>query len=698
MDWIASAANWLRELLVQQAWLHGFKPAIESAPDWVLLASPAGLLAVVLLLFIALPRRARGGPRSERPDWSTGSTRDRKLADVLTLPRASLIADEDNSSVRVFVSSTFLDMQRERDILVKEMFPALRVKLRPRGVEIFEVDLRWGITREQSEQGQTLPTLLAEIDRCRPWFIGLIGDRYGWTPPEPALTEELKAAYPSLRNAAGASVTEIEIIQGVLSDPECAKRSFFFERDPAYDWKATLTQTESANVSPTTDNERAKLVSLKARIRDSGAVIQTYGTPEDIGSAVEAALAGAIEGRFPAAAALDPYTQALRLHRAYARERRGLHIGARQYLARLDQWAGGVETMPLLITGASGGGKSTLIANWLQTWRSAHPADIVLEHYLGASPDSADPLLLMRRFWEHLNRATGESVDLPGGDAGLMDVSAGLARRLELACDFATSVGSKIVVVLDGLDKLSSEQNLRWLPSMPRVKLLVSSLDGEAKGAALLRGWLQLKITPLNDAEQREFIDGTLASWGKKLVSRQIAGILAHAQAGNPLFLRTVLEELRVSATYHQLDDRLEIYLKAKDLPDLFARMLERLEADCEPGLVARALPLIWASRAGLEEAEIVAIAKTQPLFWATLRNALSDSMRDQAGRLTFSHDYLRKAIQARYLASDEAQRAAHLAIANRFDQREPDARQTEELPYQLRAAHAWDRLSSAPS
>jgi hypothetical protein len=31
-------------------------------------------------------------------------------------------------------------------------------------------------------QGKVLPICLAEIDRARPFFIGLIGDRYGWVP------------------------------------------------------------------------------------------------------------------------------------------------------------------------------------------------------------------------------------------------------------------------------------------------------------------------------------------------------------------------------------------------------------------------------------------------------------------------------------------------------------------------------------
>jgi len=54
-------------------------------------------------------------------------------------------------SVRVFVSSTFRDMHAERDHLVKVVFPALRERLEPHRVHLIDIDLRWGVTREQAD-------------------------------------------------------------------------------------------------------------------------------------------------------------------------------------------------------------------------------------------------------------------------------------------------------------------------------------------------------------------------------------------------------------------------------------------------------------------------------------------------------------------------------------------------------------------
>ena len=59
--------------------------------------------------------------------------------------------------VRVFVSSTFRDMQDERNELVKFVFPELKRRCRKRRVEFIGVDLRWGITDEQKAEGKVLP-------------------------------------------------------------------------------------------------------------------------------------------------------------------------------------------------------------------------------------------------------------------------------------------------------------------------------------------------------------------------------------------------------------------------------------------------------------------------------------------------------------------------------------------------------------
>ncbi len=52
----------------------------------------------------------------------------------------------ESREIRVFLSSTFRDFMEERELLAKQVFPELNRRARERGVELVEVDLRWGVT------------------------------------------------------------------------------------------------------------------------------------------------------------------------------------------------------------------------------------------------------------------------------------------------------------------------------------------------------------------------------------------------------------------------------------------------------------------------------------------------------------------------------------------------------------------------
>jgi len=74
---------------------------------------------------------------------------------------ASLIDSE--RKVRVFVSSTFRDMQAERDALNRVVFPFLRSECRKHCIDLIGIDLRWGITEEQADDKQTVKLCLCEV-------------------------------------------------------------------------------------------------------------------------------------------------------------------------------------------------------------------------------------------------------------------------------------------------------------------------------------------------------------------------------------------------------------------------------------------------------------------------------------------------------------------------------------------------------
>jgi tetratricopeptide (TPR) repeat protein len=624
-----------------------------------------------------------------------------------------------NSSVaRIFLSSTFRDFGEERELLAKRVFPALRKRLQERFVELVDVDLRWGITPEAAERGEVLPICLAEIDRSRPWFIGMLGERYGWVPPsdkyDPALIEQR----PWLaEHQGGKSVTELEILHGVLNDPKMAGRAFFYFRAPAY------ARRKGGDYVSTSSEDAVRLADLKDRIRASGfPVVEDYQNPDALAKRLAADLWAVLDEAHPLTDVPDAFTREQRRHEAYALPRRRLYLGGEVYQTTLDE-AFTTGEQRIIIGGQSGGGKSALIANWLGRRRQTYTAEQIHEYYLGASADAASPVSLVRHLIERIKRTTGSQDEIPADPQALFD---SMPTWLADASAHAGREGYRWIVTLDGLNNLKDLRDLRWLPEFlpERVHLLVSCLPGEVHDSLAARGtWQEVDVQPLTLAEQRKLLQTYLGHYNKTLEAAYEARVLAHPHAANPLFLRTLAEELRLFGRHEDLSDELDRYLSSLTVDDLFERVLERVEQDCGTRRVKVVLTAIWASRAGLAEEELLAFAGLVPATWAPIRLALDEALLESGGRLTFAHDYMRLAVSDRYLAGNNElgeenqssqalalRRKAHEKLARWFtahalvEQTLGDgvtaedftidaARAAEEIPYQWRAARRWRQL-----
>ncbi len=135
----------------------------------------------------------------------------------------------------LFISSTFSDMHAERDYLHTVVFPELKECLLPTHCHIEPIDLRWGTVRdafqEESLEFAALTVCLAEVKRSAPYFICILGDRYGWIPPYRVMRLVAdQAGYQG--DVTGMSVTELEIQLGALSSPQCDAKVRFYIREP----------------------------------------------------------------------------------------------------------------------------------------------------------------------------------------------------------------------------------------------------------------------------------------------------------------------------------------------------------------------------------------------------------------------------------------------------------------------------------
>lgn len=614
--------------------------------------------------------------------------------------------------LRVFISSTFRDMQAERDELIKFIFPQIRKLCEERGVIWSEVDLRWGITEEQKSEGKVLPICLSEIHRCRPYFIGLLGERYGWIPED--LPKDLLDQQPWLVEHAGRSVTELEILHGVLNDPAMESHAYFYFRDPQFIqmlpeaerniYKETPAPEEikkygEAQAWELVEERKAKLHELKERIKKSDFPLQEkFNDPKHLGRMVLDDLTKLVDRLFPPETRPDPIAREVFEQHSYIHELSRIYIGGERYLEKMEEHFD-KGTTPLVITGRSGSGKSALLANWIVGHFRAFPDEKVIYHFMGSSSASADVRSLLTRLIHEFNRVFSLDLDVPQEYAELKD-------QFSLAVQSVSRLGG-CVLVIDALNQLftgKTEVDLTWLPNQfpENVKVYLSTLPGPVANEFSHRAWENLEVQPMSKQDRREFLIKYLSLYSKSLDEERIEFIISKPQCQNPLYLKTLLDELRQYGVYEEVGNVIKKYLAAPDIPALYDLLLERCENDFEidrSGLVADSLSYLWAARRGLSEAELLDLLgkENQPLphaIYSPFYLAIENALLDKAGLYTFSHEYFRAAVEERYLDSDDSKKAEHLKLADYFEQQEESERRLDELAWQLCQGEAWQRLA----
>jgi WD40 repeat protein len=658
-------------------------------------------------------------------------------------------------TVRVFISSTFRDMHAERDHLVTVVFPELHERIERLGLEFFDVDLRWGVPAKDAngETANSWEYCRQWIDRVEPFFVCILGQRYGWEP-EP---EQLKDSDDRQRQQAQRrSITDMEVRHAVLSDRR-KRRSYFYLRAD----EAPASASEFVDSPPLLD----KLKQLKKEICSCGRPVRPYpcrwtgegfAEMERFGRLVLDDLwSGVLRDRryvskevWRQALGADPDTDPLYTDEsqpvprelwekivelakpepkepldaereqmdAFAAARLRWFQGRTHELGQLTSFLNDPATdTPRLafVPAVPGQGKSALLAKLHEQLKPSR--HFVITHFVGATERSASAYSLVERLLGELDRSgIAWSAEQQEGQEPKKDFNSLCLRLAQRLGDYAGE--RRIVILLDALNQLSDGHDLQWLPTRlgPSVRVIVSCVEDSAAKAdspeqRVLQALgsrrpnpLRVKLGTLTPEDVHTIVVSYLDEYCKVLDIGQVDAICALPQARNPLYLLVMLGELRTLGgnDMNRIVGEL-IASMPQDHPDtvsLFRWVLQRLEVFGHEAVQWWCLYLAHG-RVGMSSHELADLLarKLGPDAAATallIERGLRRYLQRRGTQLDFFHGQLRQAVFDQYGPQAEPT-IVHSDIATYFETRwrEPDSHALSELPHHQLNADMWDAL-----
>lgn len=604
----------------------------------------------------------------------------------------------------VFISSTFKDMQAERDHLNKVVFPELAERLRARRVLLEPIDLRQGVETadvkdEQTRELLTLKVCLDEIDKSRPLLIVLLGDRYGWTPAK----ERLEAAANEKGfqfEVEGKSVTALEIEYGLLKkDKWLRTNSLFLFREPLPYDKMPRAEAEDYSEEYSSEAnaaEKAKhLKALKQKIKADPELskqirpyslgwesekneitgLEAWGNQvkEDIWQILDAETKD-IEQRLPKTweeeeeIAIEEFVE----------DRSRNFVGREDIISKLISIAHSEAKegadWGACVTAGPGTGKSALFAKLYRELEHDESV-LLLSHAAGTTPKSGDVDSMLLRWITELSVFLNISNPLPE-KYSLEDLDNTFASLLSRA-----SVKKRVVVLIDALNQFNPTTrglHMTWLkrPWPQNARIVATAIEGDAsEGLAQWAGVEEYELGGLSTNNAEDIITAIYTRYHRQ-VNLKVKDILLYKSGvegekayTNPLWLNLALEQLNLldedDFTKALSSDKDPAEFIANDMPGeipgLYEWMLKRLEKTYGTAWVVSIVALVALSRQGWREMDFAALVpevanllfpNQEAIEWDSLKFAvIRRGLRGQLiqsgsyGRWRFMHQQMQEAI-----------------------------------------------------
>ncbi len=287
----------------------------------------------------------------------------------------------------------------------------------------------------------------------------------------------------------------------------------------------------------------------------------------------------------------------------------------------IQEYLTGTADTPLVLTGASGIGKTTLLVRTVETTTKILPDAIIKRYIGGVSGIGTTSALLQSILAEVITKYAPSNRTIP---TTLDDLIAQFPSFLALA-----TAERPLILIVDALDQLQDSPNItRWLPNtLPaHVHVIVSLLPG----AAMTQSQNRYNVTQIVTLEKLSREDGQtlLLDWmtedHRSFQEEQLSFLSeSFAPEGLPLHLRLLYLEAR---RWHSWQVGSRSPRVGAGVPGVLQTYFDRIESEYGKELVTLALGFIGAARNGMAEEELLEIISTQEATLQAILARMPDS------------------------------------------------------------------------
>ena len=580
----------------------------------------------------------------------------------------SLYNNDIDKKIKVFVSSTFDDLNNERETLIKNVFPRLRRQFNKELLDVTCIDLRCGVSSQDILNQRILEVCLWEVIRCRPFFIGIIGNKYGSIISQ----KEINNLPPTYITEIGdnqlmnKSMTELEMRVGVFTRKNKDHSVFLIKKS-----------------SIVNENKDPRITNI-INIVNQGYNSYVYDNINEFENLAYSALVEIIKpivNTKKGTSNIDPHYLS---HLSVLKENSEKYIEDELYISYIERKL--LEKKKIYLFGEKGAGKTASVSKIVID--KVNNTDVnVFFHFATAGNKS---LTIENVFWrlkQFLISISTNKNEIVNTHDAIIDL---LIRN---------KYNNDVFLFFDGIEQYNDNVSIYKLFKFADINDRIHVLCAGTTDYSEELQECCIKIKELSKEQIRLISLSILNNFGKHYDNDIISRIIENNNCSNPLYLKVLLNHIRTYGDYKSFHSFFNDLTNAKDVKDLFTILINELSIylknrNLDESSINRLLSLIVYSNNGATENEIYYVAHVLPITRSIILSSMELFLIENNGLIKLNHDYIYNTVK-NYLENQKINYRVQVerSYIMYFKNTLKTQRTYSELPYQLFCSQLYSEL-----